>query len=132
MISVKYPTPVFKLKKENGVEFIFDGIRKQWLTLNDEEWVRQNFVQYFIQTLGYPSSLIALEKEIKLGELTKRFDILVYDKNHQPWMMVECKGPGIQLNDATLHQVLRYNITVPVPYLVITNGHYTFAWEKKG
>jgi len=132
MISVKYPEPTFKLKRENGVEFIFDGIRKQWLSLNDEEWVRQNFVQYLIQILSYPSTVIAIEKEIRLGELTKRFDILVYDKNHHPWLMVECKGSGVQLSDGTLQQVLRYNISLPVSYLVITNGHYTFAWEKKG
>lgn len=132
MISVKFPEPAFRLKKENGIEFIFDGIRKQWLALNDEEWVRQNFIQYLIQSLGYPSSLIALEKEIRLGELSKRFDILVYDRQHQPWLMVECKAPGIPLNDDTLQQVLRYNISVPVSYLVITNGHYTLAWQKTG
>jgi len=132
MISVKYPEPTFRLKKENGGEFIFDAIRKQWLVLNDEEWVRQNFVQYLVQSLAYPAAFVALEKEIRLGELAKRFDILVYDAQHRPWMMVECKGPGIQLNDGTLQQVLRYNISIPVSYLVITNGHFTFAWEKKG
>lgn len=94
--------------------------------------MRQNFVQYLIQTLAYPSAFIALEKEIRLGELAKRFDVLVYDVQHRPWMMVECKAPAIQLNDSTLQQVLRYNISVPVSFLVITNGHYTFAWEKSG
>ena len=132
MISIKFPEPVFRLKKENGIEFIFDSIRKQWLVLNDEEWVRQNFIQYLTQSLIYPSAFIALEKEIRLGELVKRFDILVYNKQHRPWMMVECKSPAIQLNDGTLQQVLRYNISVPVSFLVITNGHYTFAWEKTG
>ncbi|TMI83250.1 MAG: type I restriction enzyme HsdR N-terminal domain-containing protein [Bacteroidetes bacterium] len=132
MISIKFPEPVFRLKKENGIEFIFDSIRKQWLVLNDEEWVRQNFIQYLTQSLIYPSAFIALEKEIRLGELVKRFDILVYNKEHRPWMMVECKSPAIQLNDGTLQQVLRYNISVPVSFLVITNGHYTFAWEKTG
>jgi hypothetical protein len=132
MISVKFPEPTFRLKKENDVEFIFDGIRKQWLALNDEEWVRQNFVQYLIQALSYPAAFIALEKEIRLGELVKRFDILVYDPQHRPWMMIECKAPGVQLNDGTLQQALRYNISVPVSYLVITNGHYTFGWEKIG
>jgi len=132
MISVQFPEPVFKLKKENGIEFIFDGIRKQWLALNDEEWIRQNFVQYLIQNLSYPAAFIALEKEIRLGELVKRFDILVYDAQHQPWMMIECKAQGVQLSDSTLQQALRYNISVPVSYLVITNGHYTFAWQKTG
>ena len=132
MIPVNFPEPVFRLKKENGVEFIFDNIRRQWLVLNEEEWVRQNFVQYLIQTLSYPAAFIAIEKEIMLGELRKRFDILVYDKNHHPWMMIECKASAIHLNDAALQQVLRYNISVPVPFLIITNGHYTFGWERSG
>lgn len=132
MISVNFPEPVFRFKKENGIEFIFDSIRKQWLVLNEEEWVRQNFIQYLTQTLGYPSSFIAVEKEIKLGELNKRFDILVYDPKHQPWMMIECKATAVSLNDGTLQQVLRYNVSVPVSFLIITNGHYTYGWEKTG
>ena len=130
MIAVKFPEPVFRMKKEQNVEFIFDNIRKQWLVLNEEEWVRQNFVQYLIRVLQYPAAFIALEKEIMLGELKKRFDILVYDKDHRPWMMIECKASAVALNDAALQQVLRYNISVPVPFLVITNGHYTFGWER--
>jgi len=132
MIAVNFPVPVFRLKKEKDVEFIFDTIRKQWLVLNEEEWVRQNFVQYLIQTLSYPSAFIAIEKEIMLGELRKRFDILVYDKNNHPWMMIECKASAIHLSDAALQQVLRYNISIPVPFLIITNGHYTFGWERSG
>lgn len=127
---MNYPEPGFRYKKEEGKEFIFDTIRKVWLSLTEEEWVRQNFIQFLVQEMKYPVSLIALEKEIQLGELKKRFDILIYDKNHQPWMLIECKGPGIKLEDPVLHQVLRYNISVPVSYLIITNGHYTQGWEK--
>lgn len=130
MIAVNFPEPVFRLKKEKDVEFIFDNIRKQWLVLNEEEWVRQNFVQYLIQILHYPAAFIAIEKEIMLGELKKRFDILVYDKDHRPWMMIECKATGIGLTDAALQQVLRYNISVPVSFLVITNGHSTYGWQR--
>src|SRR4051812_28300544 len=132
MIEINYPDPAFRMKKENGVEFIFDSIRKQWLVLNEEEWVRQNFVQYLIQSLHYPSAFIALEKEIMLGELKKRFDILIYDPNHQPWMLVECKSTAVKLEDPALLQVLRYHISVPVQFLIITNGHYTYGWEKIG
>ena len=132
MIAVNFPEPVFRMKREQDVEFIFDNIRKQWLVLNEEEWVRQNFVQYLIQVVQYPAAFIALEKEIMLGELKKRFDILVYDREHRPWMMIECKATSIALNDATLQQVLRYNISIPVPFLVITNGHHTFGWERSG
>lgn len=130
MVIIKYPEPTFRMKKEEGKEFIFDSLRKRWLVLTPEEWVRQNFVQYLLQVKGYPSSLIAIEKEIKLGELKKRFDILVYSSNHQPRMMIECKAAGIKLNKPALEQILRYNISVPVEYMVITNGELTYAWQR--
>lgn len=130
MIHVEYPEPQFNIREEGDKRFIFDAIRKTWLLLTEEEWVRQNFVNYLINKLNYPIALIALEKEISLNNLRKRFDILVYDKAFQPWMMVECKGPGVPLNPAVLEQVLRYNISVPVEYLAITNGITTRAWRK--
>jgi hypothetical protein len=131
MIAIQYPQPDFRIKKENGKEFIFDTLRKKWLVLTPEEWVRQNFVQYLIRAKNYPSSLIAIEKEIQLGELKKRFDILVYGNNHQPWMMIECKAGEVKLEESVLQQALRYNISIPVQYIVITNGKETFAWIKE-
>jgi hypothetical protein len=131
MLMIKYAEPNFRIKKENNKDFLFDPLRKKWLLLTPEEWVRQNFVHYLIHAMNYPSSLIALEKEIWLGELKKRFDVLVYNKDHQPWMIVECKGPDIKLSDETLQQALRYNISVPAEFLIITNGHYSFGWQKK-
>lgn len=130
MIKIEYPQPAFKIKQENNKEFIFDALRKKWLLLTPEEWVRQNFIQYLVQVKHYPAALIALEKEITLGELKKRFDILIYDKNHQPWMMVECKAAAIEMNEAVLQQVLRYNISVPVKHILITNGNITYGWER--
>jgi len=130
MIKVNYPEPVFRFKEENGKEMIFDFIRKQWLLLNEEEWVRQNFIQFLVQELKYPSELIAVEKEIQLGDLKKRFDILVYDRDHNPWMLIECKASEINLDEKVLFQVLRYNISMPANFLVITNGQFTYAWEK--
>ena len=131
MIEVKYPKPEFRTKTEKGKRFIFDTIRKSWLLLTGEEWVRQNFVNYLIQELNYPSTVIDLEKEIKLGELRKRFDILVYDEWHKPWMLIECKEPEVKLNENVLQQVLRYNISVPVQYIIITNGIGTIGWKKQ-
>jgi len=131
VVAIHYPQPAFRIRQQDGKEFIFDAQRKKWLLLTPEEWVRQNFIQYLLQIKKYPAALIAIEKEISLGELKKRFDILVYDKEHRPWMMIECKGMGVQLNDEVLNQVLRYNISVPVPYLLITNGSYCFAAERK-
>jgi len=132
MVSISYPEPAFRIKKEAGKEFIFDALRRKWLLLTPEEWVRQNFVQYMVQVKKYPVSLIAIEKEIRLGELKKRFDILVYDQDHQPWMMVECKAAAIRLEEKVLDQVLRYSISVPVRYLVVVNGTECFAWIRQG
>jgi hypothetical protein len=131
MIRIEYPSFPFRMKEDEGKEFIFDENRRQWLRLTPEEWVRQNFLQYLLQVKKYPASLTAIEKEIRLGELKKRFDILVYDAQHQPWLMVECKGMDVSLNDGVLQQVLRYNVAVPVSYLVITNGSSCFAYIKK-
>lgn len=130
MVNINYPEPEFRIKKEEGKEFIFDALRKKWLLLTPEEWVRQNFVQYLLQVKKYPASLIAMEKEIKLGELKKRFDILVYDNDHQPWMIVECKAAAIKLDEKVLEQILRYNISIPVRYLVVTNGTDCFGWIR--
>ena len=130
MIKIDYPPPSFRIKKENEKDFIFDRLRRKWLLLTAEEWVRQNFVQFLVQVKAYPSSLVALEKEIMLGELKKRFDILVYNKDHQPWMIVECKGQDVGLNKDVLNQALRYHISVPTTYIVITNGSYCYAWKK--
>jgi hypothetical protein len=131
MIAVQYPEPKFRMKNENGKHYIFDSIRKVWLLLTEEEWVRQNFVNYLTTQLHYPSTVIALEKEILLNDLKKRFDILVYDKQHKPWMLIECKEPKVSLSEDVLQQVLRYNISVPVEYIVITNGTTTVGWRKE-
>ena len=127
MIKIDYPPYQPKIKKENEKEFIFDEFRKRWVVLTPEEWVRQNFLQYLTQIKKYPASLIAIEKEIKLGELKKRFDIVVYDSHTKPWMIVECKEMNVALDRTVLDQVLRYNINLQVPYLVITNGSYCMA-----
>jgi hypothetical protein len=131
MIKIEYPSYQPKIKSQHGKEFIYDEIRKQWIILKPEEWVRQNFLQYLIQVKKYPATLIAVEKEIKLGDLAKRFDIVVYDKNTQPWIIIECKEMEVALDKQVLDQALRYNITLQVPYIVITNGTYCFGFSAK-
>jgi hypothetical protein len=130
MIAINFGEPHFKRKVEGGKEYIFDAIRKTWLLLTEEEWVRQNFVAYLINELHYPASLIALEKMLLLNDLKKRFDVLVYNAQHQPWMMVECKAPSVPLSENVLQQVLRYTISIPVTYIIITNGDKTVGWKK--
>jgi hypothetical protein len=131
MIKIEYPEYAYKIREEAGKEIIFDELRRLWVRLTPEEWVRQNFLRYLIQVKKYPSSLIAIEKELQLGELKKRFDILVYNLNHKPWMMIECKAMEIPLDEKVLHQVLRYNISIPVSFLIITNGKYMTGFHRK-
>jgi hypothetical protein len=128
MLRIDFPNYNFRIKKENNKEFIFDEVRLQWIMLTPEEWIRQNFLQYLIQVKKYPKSLLSIEKTILLGELKKRCDIIVY-KNDLPWMIVECKEMNIELKVPVLEQILGYNISVPVKYLVLTNGKKTFAFE---
>lgn len=137
-----YPPAEFRIKKEkekrNGIEtgmekeYIFDIVRKQWVRLTPEEWVRQNFLNYLITVKAYPAALIAVEREIRVGELVKRFDILVFDNNHQPWMLVECKSMDEPLTPAVWQQAMRYSIGVPATYIVIVNGVDCRGWKKAG
>lgn len=130
MLHIDFPQHSYRIKKEIDKHVIFDEIRKKWITLTPEEWVRQNFIQYLVQKKQYPPSVIAIEKEIRLGELKKRCDIVVY-RHHQPWMIVECKEQATAMNDEVVQQILRYNITLQVKILVITNGASTYAIEVK-
>ncbi len=130
MIKIHYPQYQYKIKTEKGKEYIFDDIRKQWVNLTPEEWVRQNFLQYLVQVKKFPPSLIAIEKEIRLGELTKRCDIVIYSKNAKPLLLVECKAMEVKIDTGTAEQIIRYNMSLPVQYLVLTNGRYCFAFER--
>jgi len=131
MITIPFPNPEFRMQKKGGQQLIFDTIRKRWVILTEEEWVRQNLVAYLVKGLHYPKEAIAVEKEILVNGLKKRFDILVYDAGHQPWMMIECKAPGVALGEAVLQQVLRYHIALPVAWIIITNGTSTIGWKKE-
>jgi hypothetical protein len=126
MIVLQYPSYPFKIKALQGKDQIFDPFRKSWVLLTPEEWVRQNLLQYLVQNLQYPASLIAVEKEIKLGELSKRFDIVVY-KNELPWMIIECKEAKVALNEKTMLQVLQYQQVLMAQYLFMSNGHETMG-----
>lgn len=128
MIKIEYPVWQPGIKTQAGKEVIFDSIRKRWVMLTPEEWVRQNFLQYLVLVKAYPASLIAVERQIELADLKKRFDIVVY-KDAKPWMMVECKETSVVLDKKVLDQALRYNISLAVPYLVITNGSYCRAFD---
>ncbi len=126
MIVLHYPSYPFKIKAINGKDQVFEPFRKIWVVLTPEEWVRQNILQYLVQSCKYPSSLIAVEKSIQLGELTKRFDIVVY-KNDSPWMIIECKEAKVKLDETTMLQILQYQQVLTAQYLFISNGHETLG-----
>ncbi len=127
--DLKYPLPKLRLRKKNDdqIEF-FDTIRKKWLLLTPEEWVRQHVVCYLSSVKGYSPSLISVEKEIDLNGAKKRYDVVVYDKFMSPHIIIECKAPHVTMNSDVLEQALRYNLVLQVPYVMITNGITDFVF----
>ena len=125
----------FKIKNEQHTTFIFDEIRKKFLVLTPEEWVRQHFVQHLIQEKNYPKTCISLESGLKLNSLQKRTDIVVFNQSGERILMVECKAPSIKISQGTFDQIARYNIIHKVPLLAVSNGlqHYycEIDFEKK-
>lgn len=122
MYKLNLPEFDCKLKKDEGKVWIFDGIRKKYIVLTPEEWVRQHFIHYLIRDKKYPRTLIRVEGGLVYNELRKRTDIVVYDREGKPWMIIECKSPAIAVSPTTLSQATVYNSTLKAPYLCITNG----------
>jgi hypothetical protein len=120
--ALKYPPFDVRVKNTGGQTFIFDFIRKKWLILTPEEWVRQHLLNYLVTEKKYPVSLIAIEKEIKLNDLKKRFDVVIYNTQMKPYILIECKAPFIELNTSVIEQVLRYNLVLRSGFVMITNG----------
>ena len=126
MQKLNLPTYAFKLKSNEKHTLIFDNLRKKYFVLTPEEWVRQHFVKFLIEEKKYPVSLIALEKELTLNNRKKRTDIVIFDKQGNPDIIVECTAPRIKISQATFDQIARYNLKLKAKYLVLTNGieHY--------
>jgi len=127
MEPLNLPAFEFKLKQTGLNRQIFDAIRKKYVALTPEEWVRQNFIQFLIQNKKFPASLIAVEAGLKINQLQKRLDVLVYNKQGIPHLMVECKAPHIKISQDTFDQIARYNMLFKVKYLVVTNGLQHFC-----
>jgi len=124
--------PVFDARVRqagNGKNEIFDEIRKKYVRLTPEEWVRQHFLNYMIRQLGYPASLIVVEAAITYNGLKKRFDILAYLADGNPCLVVECKAPRVEITQAVFDQVAMYNMTLTVDNLVVTNGLVHYACQ---
>lgn len=124
--ALNLPSFDVRLQKENGRNWIWDNIRKKFIVLTPEEWVRQHFIHFMIESLGYPRSLVTIERGLRYNKLQKRSDILVHQRDGTPWMLVECKSPSIRLTQKAFNQIAVYNMTVGAAYLTVTNGmvHY--------
>lgn len=131
MIPIHYPEDKVKTRQGANSREIFDPVRKKWLLLTPEEWVRQHFVAYLHFTKNYPISLMAIEKEFFLGELKKRADIVVYSRAMQPFMIIECKEMNTPLTGKVLEQALRYHLVLQPQYLLITNGSYCHGFAMQ-
>lgn len=132
--ELNLPSFDFKIHKQAGKIFIFDSLRKRFLSLTPEEWVRQHMIRYLIEYRNYPKSLIVLEKGLRYNQLLKRFDILVLDREAKPFLLIECKAPGVKLNQKTVEQVCLYNTSIGAFYLGISNGvqHVCMRREERG
>lgn len=118
----------YKFKtSDEGRLMIFDSIRNKFVVNTPEEWVRQNSIKFFQEELGFPKGLIAVEKSFQLHRRTKRTDIVLYNNEGAPMILVECKRPSIKITQQTFDQAFRYNIYLKVPYLVITNGEELYC-----
>jgi len=122
MLNLSFPNYEFRLKEINQKRFIFDEIRKKYIELTPEEWVRQNCVKFLINDRKFKRNLISIEKRIKLNNTVKRFDILVHDNYGNCDLLVECKAPNVKINQDSFDQILRYNQVINAKFLMITNG----------
>jgi hypothetical protein len=124
--SLNLPPYVLKYRTEGQITQIFDKWRKKYVVLTPEEWVRQHLVNFLVSEKKFPSSLIVLEGGLKLNGLQKRSDVVVYNTKGEPILIVECKAPGVKISQETFDQITRYNMTLKVDYLLVSNGldHY--------
>ncbi len=132
METLNLPVHDLSIRTEAQNKYIFDIIRKKYLVLTPEEWVRQNFVHYLVEDLGYPASLMRTENGLKLYNTQKRSDIVVYSRNAEPLAVVECKATDVRITQETFNQVARYNINFKAPIIIATNGlnHYCARYHR--
>jgi type I site-specific restriction endonuclease len=135
MKELNLPSCELKIRDHGVKTEVFDFIRKKYVVLTSEEWVRQHFIHYLVQYIQIPPTLIAVESALKFNRLKKRSDIVIYNTKGKPCLVVECKAPEIALSQDVFDQAAMYNMTLKVPFLVITNGmvHYVcrIDHEKK-
>lgn len=126
MLALNLPPADLKLSQREGQTYVFDTLRRRYIKLTPEEWVRQHFVHFLINHKGYPQEMLANEVSLSLNSTTKRCDTVLYDTETHPRMIIEYKAPHIALSQRVFDQISRYNIVLRVPYLIVSNGleHY--------
>ena len=122
MQQLNLPTYKFRIKSTKNKYVIFDIVRKKYVSLTPEEWVRQHLIHYLIEEKKYPISLIAIEKQLIINNLTKRTDILVFNSEGMPEIIVECKAPSVKITQHAFDQISRYNLKLNANYLMVSNG----------
>lgn len=134
MLSLNFKAYKFTTKEAEGNTLIFDIIRKKFVVLTPEEWVRQNVIHYLIEDLGVPAGLVSVEKALEFNQLRKRFDVCVANRNGKLKLLVECKAPNVQLTRQTLMQIAVYQKVLEASYMMVTNGlqHLFFEVEEGG
>lgn len=133
MRQLNLPDYKFKIIQKAGKLQIFDSIRKKYVALTPEEWVRQNFIQFIVESGKYPASSIAIEKHLKMNGINKRCDAVVYDKEFIPKIIIEFKAPEVELNQSVFDQAATYNMKLNVDFLIISNGinHYICRIDRE-
>lgn len=133
MQKLNLPPYEVNLRKLGGKIHIFDSIRKKYLVLTPEEWVRQHFIQFLIQHKQYPSGLIKAESGLQYHERKKRTDIIVFNRAMEPFLLIECKAPDVKINEDTFSQISNYYKQFQAKYMIITNGmdHFCFRPQEK-
>lgn len=133
MKNLNLPAYNYKLKSSENKTYIFDVIRKKFVVLTPEEWVRQHIVHYLINEKGYPKSLINVEKQLIINNLKKRTDIVIFFNTGAPQIIVECKAPSVKITQKTFDQIARYNLKLEAKFLMLSNGleHYFAKLDTK-
>lgn len=133
MVRLNFPAYSFRFKNSENKIAVFDEIRKRFVALTPEEWVRIHTVRYLVETLGYPRSMINVEKLLKVSGLNKRYDVVVFNPDGSIHILVECKAPEVRISQNTFDQIARYNMVAKASFLMVTNGlnHFYCTMDYK-
>ena len=129
MNGLNLPPYAIRVREKDGRRQIFDFLRRKYVALTPEEWVRQHFVHFLVEHKGYPKGLLQNEMELRVGEKRLRCDTVVYDRQMRPLMIVEYKAPDVELTERVVEQVMAYNSLLQVDYVAISNGRQHFCWR---